>query len=107
MEYESLDSARRSADYERQVRQSDLTPYQCDRCHRWHLAPRSRHTPCTSCPVCTGADGQPKASYVTDEDAKRRAEILHAEQGVNLRVYHCPSGTGWHLTKSHAYSSRA
>ena len=48
---------------------------------------------------CHGADGRPKDAYDTPGDAERRADILYREQGLSLRVYECPHGQGWHLTK--------
>jgi hypothetical protein len=67
-------------------------PYRCDRCSRWHLCPRDRHTPSHDCFACS------KRSYETEAGAERRAAILEEEQGVRLRIYSCPDGDGWHLT---------
>ena len=52
-----------------------------------------------TCPMCTGSDGRPKDAYETQEDARRRADILREEQGLSLRAYECDDGHDWHLTK--------
>jgi hypothetical protein len=98
-EYDSQMEAQHGADHVRTTYGNDLVPYQCTRCQRWHLAPRNRKTPSTTCAHCTGADGRPKEAYATEHDAERRAEILRAERSVFLRAYPCPYGEGWHLTK--------
>ena len=72
---------------------SRMLPYRCERCGRWHLCDAARHTPSHRCVPCS------KESYETRECAERRAAILLDERGVRLRVYACPVGDGWHLTK--------
>ncbi|MBL9044715.1 MAG: hypothetical protein JNM83_24100 [Myxococcales bacterium] len=99
-EYDSEYEAHDGAAHARLASGQDLVPYLCGRCRLWHLAPRSRQTPSTTCGHCTGADGKPKEAYATERDAERRAEILRAERGVHLRAYPCHYGQGWHLTKS-------
>lgn len=98
-EYDSLEEAQAGAEHVRARYGSDLVPYSCHRCGLWHLAPRDRRTPSTPCLYCHGADGRPKDAYDTPGDAERRADILYREQGLSLRVYECPHGQGWHLTK--------
>jgi hypothetical protein len=70
-----------------------MIPYLCDRCRYWHLCPEKRHTPSRPCLVCD------KQAYTTQAAAQRRADIQREEQGLYLRVYQCPSGLGWHLTR--------
>jgi hypothetical protein len=94
-EIEALEGARFALDRYGQ----ENVPYRCNRCGLWHLSPKSRQTPSTTCGVCQGQDGRPKATYASERDAERRAEILFREQGVLLRAYPCDYG-GWHLTKS-------
>ena len=77
-----------------------MTPYLCQVCHKWHLTPTNRHTPSEPCNFCVGSDGQPKASYHSQEEAGLRARIIRKEQGVSLRVYACKVGHGWHLTRA-------
>lgn len=98
-EYDSEYEASAGAAHASLAYGQDLVPYQCNRCHLWHLAPRSRQTPSKTCGHCTGADGRPKEAYATERDAERRAEILRAERGLFLRAYPCEYGQGWHLTK--------
>jgi hypothetical protein len=99
-EYDSQAEAQDGADHARLIHQSNLLPYRCDRCRLWHLAPKNRHTPSTTCHFCTGGNRRPKAAYATEEVARRRAEILGLERGIFLRAYLCRYGQGWHLTKS-------
>ncbi len=73
--------------------------YRCQKCGGWHLSPVERQTPSVTCGVCCGQDGRPKATYASERDAERRAEILLRERGVVLRAYACEHG-GWHLTKT-------
>lgn len=98
-EYDSEYEANDGAAHARLAYGHDLVPYLCNRCDLWHLAPRSRQTPSTTCRHCTGADGRLKEAYGTEQDAERRAEILRAERGIRLRAYPCEYGQGWHLTK--------
>lgn len=99
-EYDSQDEAQAGAEHARVAYGRDLQPYLCDRCQFWHLAPGNRRTPSRTCPFCRGADGVPKEAYETEQDALRRAQILHQERNILLRAYPCKSGQGWHLTKS-------
>lgn len=101
-EYDSRWEAEDHAAYLAQTLGGSWVPYPCGRCRQWHLAPRDRQTPSTPCPVCVSSEGVEKASYDTEEDAERRAAILQREDGTTLRVYLCPHGYGWHLTKSGA-----
>lgn len=101
--YNSEDSARSGAEYIKQAHGTDLVPYHCNRCDKWHLSPAARQTPSSTCHSCRDSGGRRKESYRSHDDARRRADILQSEQGANLRVYQCPSGTGWHLTKSRGW----
>jgi hypothetical protein len=98
-EYDSEVEAWDGGDHARLMYDRDLVPYRCRRCAKWHLAPKSRHTPSEECSWCRGRSGEAKASYRTEVDARRRADLLAADRGQWLRVYPCPHGTGWHLTK--------
>ncbi len=98
-EYDSLECARDGARHVKLAYGNDVTPYRCDRCRLWHLAPAGRQTPSSTCHDCAGRDGQPKQAYASEEAAERRAEILRNERLVELTTYCCPHGAGWHLTK--------
>lgn len=100
-EYASEREAREGAEHVLSKYGRNLVPYQCDTCGSWHLAPESRQTPSTKCPVCTGANGKAKDSYRNEKEAQRRADILCQEQGAELRIYVCEHGHGWHLTKGY------
>ena len=74
-------------------KRGDTVHYRCDKCHKWHLSPKVRHTPCVRCHICS------KNAYLTKEYALRRAIIIREEEGKNLTIYPCRFGSGWHLTK--------
>ena len=97
--YSSRSAAEDGAAYACAKFGNNMTPYQCARCGEWHLAPASRQTRGEPCDYCVGRDREPKIAYETHDDAERRAEILAQERGVWLKVYECPNGGGWHLTK--------
>ncbi len=78
----------------------NFVPYHCCKCGFWHLSPKSRETPSHKCNYCTSGDGVYKDSYRTEDEANLRANIIYKEQGIELRVYECEYGSGWHLTKS-------
>jgi len=98
-EYDSEQEALEGAEYARRRYGNEMVPYRCETCGKWHLSPADRRTPSYPCPYCRGADGKSKESYLTEEDARRRARILRREQSARLRVYPCPHGQGWHLTR--------
>jgi len=99
-EYDSEKEAREGADYaNRNYKNTNLISYLCPNCGKWHLAPKNRQTPRTTCSHCAGADGRPKDLYSSRDDARRRADIIRSEKGVHLNVYECPFSGGWHLTK--------
>ena len=98
-EYDSREAADEGAAYANKTYRSNLAPYQCDKCGKWHLSPKSRMTPSTTCPFCKGSNGQPKEAYHSRSDAKRRANISRKERGVSLQVYKCEHSDTWHLTR--------
>ncbi len=99
-EYDTKAEAKAAAGYANKTyRNNNLVPYKCKQCGFWHLSPADRQTPSETCPVCRGADGKPKESYSSQENAQRRADIILKEQSVILKVYECEHGNGWHLTK--------
>ncbi|MDR2097024.1 MAG: hypothetical protein LBP37_00720 [Spirochaetaceae bacterium] len=51
------------------------------------------------CPHCTGSDGNSKEIYDSPEEAMQRAEHIKETRGVQLKIYRCEYGNGWHLTK--------
>ena len=97
--YLSKAEAQEAARHVKKTYGHSLTAYRCDSCGQWHLSPKERQTPSQPCPHCRGSDGKAKAAYRTEMDARQRAKILAKEQGVNLTVYACEFGQGWHLTK--------
>jgi hypothetical protein len=133
-EYETLQEAQQAMEHINVNSDDEntlLIPYQCFECCKWHLSPKSRQTPSTSSSSSNGChcrgesssrcgthaatttttrnssktdDGAFKQSYLSRQDAERRAAILSQEQGVRLYVYQCPSHSNrnsviWHLTR--------
>lgn len=99
--YTCYDNAQQAADYAMKTYKNAMVPYQCDRCHYWHLCPEERHTPSKICRYCISSDGKRKQLYHTYEGAKKRAGCFLRENRLRLYVYECPHQHGWHLTKSH------
>lgn len=91
--------AQSCADYSNEVYDNKLVPYQCNKCRYWHLSPKQRVTPSQKCDWCIGSDGSYKDTYRNKAEAKTRARIRFEEDGVELKVYKCKYGNGWHLTK--------
>ena len=48
---------------------------------------------------CTNSKGQPKDLYNSEKSAQKEATILVKQKRLKLKVYPCPDGCGWHLTK--------
>lgn len=48
---------------------------------------------------CTNSDGQAKDLYDSEESAQKAAIVFVAKRKMQLKVYVCPNGFGWHLTK--------
>ena len=90
-EYHTAMEARQEAAWVSQANDRAMRAYECRVCGKWHLSPTDRHTPSVYCSDCG------KDLYANERDARRRADILRAEQGVQLSLYRC--GSGWHLTK--------
>jgi hypothetical protein len=82
---------------------TDLIPYQCPTCSKWHLSPPARQTPSKECSYCIDSNGKKKELYESEESAHKRAEIIKIDRGTVLRVYKCPHNEGWHLTKNQVF----
>jgi len=100
MSYESKIKAESAAEYALKTYGNEMVPYRCTKCEAWHLTPKERHTPSTTCPHCVDSCGNSKQAYKTEEYARTRAKILQEERGIKLYSYECEYGYGWHLTKS-------
>ena len=101
-EYDTVDEAQSSADYERERIGCDLVPYKCPKCGKFHLKPRKFFVQklTTRC-SCSDVNGNAKDAYPTRAEAEKMAGI-RAKAGVHLSVYKCPEGNGFHLT-SHPF----
>lgn len=97
-EFPSEAAALDGADHALRKFGNHMVPYVCKHCGEWHLSPANRQTPSATSTSCYGRSGKVKATYASQEDAKRRAKILEDEEGLRLRAYACQC-RGWHLTK--------
>ena len=97
-EYRNLKKAQESAAYQYAQNGQSFTPYLCQKCGFYHLKPTEFYCVHTSgiC-SCTDHNGNKKSAYATAEDAEKMARI-RAASGIQLYVYNCPSGNGFHLT---------
>jgi hypothetical protein len=43
------------------------------------------------------ADGAPKATYMSQQEALSMADERHQETGTRLNVYRCDYCSGWHM----------
>lgn len=101
-EYHSEYEAQDGAEYAESKHNLKLHPYQCETCGLWHLSPRIRNksnSDSTGSCSCTDRHGYSKELYNLKETAKDIASSLSKEKKFRLRVYQCPHGHGWHLTK--------
>ena len=48
---------------------------------------------------CTDSKGQPKDVYHSEAFSQEEANRLSGQNKLQLSVYICPDGSGWHLTK--------
>lgn len=48
---------------------------------------------------CTDSNGETKELYDSEVSAKKQMNTLSKEKRLPLRIYICPDGCGWHLTK--------
>ena len=48
---------------------------------------------------CSNSKNQPKDLYASQQIAQKEADKLSTYNKVKLKVYLCPSGYGWHLSK--------
>jgi hypothetical protein len=97
-EYRYRGDAEKHARFLRTEHGTEFVPYQCGRCGLWHLSPAERQTPSRPCSFCRDHNGHAKDLYASENAAKKRAEIIFRERGIRLKVYRCPSQTGWHLS---------
>ena len=97
--YHSESEARSSARYVSKRYKNEMIHYSCDKCGYWHLAPLATYTPSIECHWCTDSNGDLKRAYETLGGAKRRAALIKEERDIELYIYECPYGCGWHLTR--------
>jgi len=97
-EYRYRGDAERHARILRTEHGTEFVPYQCGHCNLWHLSPAERQTPSRPCNFCRDQNGHAKDLYLSEHAAKKRAGIIFRERGIRLKVYPCPSQTGWHLS---------
>ena len=78
--YSTESEATETAEYALQHYDNELVPYKCDRCGYWHLSPKDRITVKSNKPCgFTDEKGSPKALYLSEKDAEKRAKIIFDE----------------------------
>lgn len=92
--YSTYNEAQASANYVGR----DFIPYHCSKCGMYHLKPKEYYCEkvIRRCD-CVDHNGQPKDTYKTQEDAQRMVRI-RSKAGIQLNIYPCPQGEGYHLT---------
>lgn len=96
--YTCEQEAQQGAVYVEREFKHPVVGYECNKCGCWHLALKERATSSDTCPYCRDRQGQSKQLYNTEDDARRRGNIIERERGVFIKVYSCPHTNGWHLT---------
>ena len=71
--------------------------YFCNNCEMYHISPKDRQTR-SFLSECIDSSGQPKQSYLTENEAIIRREIILKEKGVELFTYKCEKCGYYHLT---------
>ena len=49
--------------------------------------------------LCVDSKGDPKQSYPTEQAAQSVGNHQASKNGIKLKVYKCPYGNGFHLSK--------
>lgn len=78
-----------------------LTTFHCKACSKYHLAPEATISKPTQflCSNCKSKKGGNKISYGSSLSAIEASNKLTVNNGTGTRVYPCPYGNGWHVTK--------
>lgn len=90
-EYESEAAAWAAADHVSAKTGKRFVPRSCATCRLFHIQPAPE-----LCPECRSGRGEAKHVYRTSAAAHEAATAC----GGALRVYECPVGYGYHLTKT-------
>lgn len=97
--YDTEKEAKESAKYSKKEFKLDLYPYKCEKCGKFHLAPKaSKISVQKNACSCTDTNGKPKALYATKKDAEKQLTNSEKEQHVKLYIFKCPEKKGFHLT---------
>jgi hypothetical protein len=59
----------------------------------------AKQSPLKRCAHCRGKDGKYKIIYETPDLALEAIKYLESEKHIQLTLYQCPCGNGYHLTK--------
>ena len=71
--------------------------YFCNDCKLYHISPKDRQTRMFKS-ECLDSSGNPKQSYLTEEEANTRKNIILNEKGIKLYSYKCDKCNYFHLT---------
>ena len=91
------EEANSSCQYMKTQFKKDFYVYFCNNCKMYHISPKDRQTQSFKS-ECLDSSGNPKQSYLTENDAIKRRDILLKEQNKKLFVYKCDKCNYFHLT---------
>lgn len=87
IEYLGLESYERLIEFAKELEASDM--------------PKSRDIYTSNKKVCRCCDseGMPKVLYKYKMDAQRATKFISDRENIKLKIYHCPTSEGWHLSR--------
>lgn len=48
---------------------------------------------------CCNREGMPKVLYRYKMEAQRAKKFISSQEGIELKIYPCPTSNGWHLAR--------
>ena len=95
--FTDLEEANSSSKYMETQFKKEFYVYFCDECKLYHISPKDRQTRMFKS-ECLDSSGQPKQSYLTEQEANIRKDIIFKEKGIKLFSYKCDKCNYFHLT---------
>ena len=95
--FTDLEEANSSSKYMETQFKKEFYVYFCDECKLYQISPKDRQTRMFKS-ECLDSSGQPKQSYLTEQEANIRKDIIFKEKGIKLFSYKCDKCGYFHLT---------
>ena len=95
--FTDLEEANSSSKYMETQFKKEFYVYFCDDCKLYHISPKDRQTRMFKS-ECLDSSGKPKQSYLTEQEANIRKDIIFKEKGIKLFSYKCDKCNYFHLT---------